>query len=255
MDYKNIDLMDLLNGRNFKMVLVDDVIQTKDLDLFKSMFTRLINEKRFNINSDLKQFISTKFLKKRKFKKIDIEKFVILMYTTIKCYDAFKNTDYWDADKYFYEITVFKMNKNLIDLNYFNNSKTFPKILDYIIDEFVYTYNHYLFQDYFIYALKLGMSIGLIINMKSSTRQNNHFLDLSTYYKLCNLNHMLYFRPSKEEKNYFKIIDELPICVEQFKVKPYFDDIDINNNDDIYIDTSTSTQMLSPINVDEPILL
>ncbi len=73
MDYKNIDLMDLLNGRNFKMVLVDDVIQTKDLDLFKSMFTRLINEKRFNINSDLKQFISTKFLKKRKFKKMTLK--------------------------------------------------------------------------------------------------------------------------------------------------------------------------------------
>jgi hypothetical protein len=141
--------------------------------------------------------------------------------------------------QYYNEYHNFKLHTKLINLDYFKENEIKPDILKWLIEKFINLDNHFIFVDYFIYALKLGLSINLKLNMLKALEINPETnlknYDGITYFFIKEIDEILINPPTKKIKNYFqnlhyiKVKEEKTIIIDYSKYNSVYENNNNNN--------------------------
>jgi hypothetical protein len=142
--------------------------------------------------------------------------------------------------QYYNEYHNFKLHTKLINLEYFKENEIKHDILKWMIEKFINLDNHFIFVEYFIYALKLGLSINLKCNLLKSLEINpetnlKNYDDI-TYCFIKQIDEILINPPTKKIKNYFqnlhyiKVKEEKEIIIDYSKYNTVYENSNNNNN-------------------------
>jgi hypothetical protein len=222
MEFKNRYLLDVLNDSKFRISDRNDnfyyILPDNEIINFKKIFKKLIDNKKMFISEDLKEYITNTVLKSNEINVNKINTYILIVYLTIHYNEFLSNENLWCASFYYDEIMHYKIHKKKIDLNFFEFNKIFPNILSLLIKDFRNLRNHYLFYDFFIYALKLGLSILLELDMDyfeeteiyENMRKNFSFnLYDNVFNELASMNEILIYPPSRKYKNYYENLEHV----------------------------------------------
>ncbi len=233
MDFQNNFLLDILKHPKFKLSMINGILNEYDTLFFKQMLKNLIYEKGIFLNKAFKKYIKINFLKKDEINVTDINMFILLVYILIKFNNAFINPILWENPIHYNEYNIYKLHENFINQVYFENNEINPNILNWLIYDFKQLNNHYLFKDYFVYTLQLGLTINLKINMLHYFEVNKetgmHNFDDSTLYDLEQLDEIFLYPPTKKYKNYFVNLYEIKMDLATYTTFNHFDN-KINNS-------------------------
>jgi hypothetical protein len=219
MDGSNNYLIDVLKNPLFKLNLVDGKLLKNDSIYFKTVLKNLINEKKIFIDKDIKFYIKSNILIKPEININDIEQYILLLYLIINLNKVYLNPSRWHMSQYYNEYHNFKLHTKLINLEYLKENQIKPDILKWMIEKFIKLDNHFIFVEYFIYALKLGLSINLKFNMLKALEINpetnlKNYDDI-TYYFIKEIDEILINPPTKKIKNYFQNIHYIKLKQEK----------------------------------------
>jgi hypothetical protein len=238
-DYKNY-LIDVLKNPSFKLNIIDGKLSKNDSIYFKTILKNLINEKKIFIDKDIKNYMKSKILIKSEININDIEQYILLLYLIINLNKVYLDPSRWWMCQYYNEYHNFKLHTKLINLEYFKENEIKPDILKWMIEKFINLDNHFIFVDYFIYSLKLGLSINLKFNLlkpleiNPGTNLKNY--DGATYCFIKQIDEILINPPTKKIKNYFqnlhyiKIKEEKEIIIDYSKYNTVYENNNNNNN-------------------------
>lgn len=238
-DSKNY-LIDVLKNPSFKLNIVDGKLSKNDSNYFKTVLKNLINEKKIFIDKDLKFYIKSTILIKTEININDIEQYILLLYLIINLNKVYLNPSRWYMSQYYNEYHNFKLHTKLINLEYFKENEIKHDILKWMIEKFINLDNHFIFVEYFIYALKLGLSINLKCNLLKSLEINpetnlKNYDDI-TYCFIKQIDEILINPPTKKIKNYFqnlhyiKVKEEKEIIIDYSKYNTVYENSNNNNN-------------------------